>query len=365
MKAALLLWTLLAAGLEARAFPDLIRHHYVNCTACHVAPTGGGLLNPYGRSMSRELLSASGGEREIEFLHGVLPENAMPDWLLPGGDLRVIQVHTENPDRKAGRTIFMQAGFEFGVTKGPLTGVMFLGQAVNEPRDVRWVAPRYYLLWNATDQLSVRGGRFTPAFGLNIPYHTLPTRQALGFGANQERDTVETAWSGEKWNWALSGSRSASNVPVNARENLATLQINRTFLDSHRVGISVLKGSSKNGRRDGAGVQGVFGFTDKWAYMTEFDSLWTHPETGKATTGLYHFSQLIWEVKKGWQPYLMETYLKSNLSDSTSVTDSRGVGLRYYPRPHFALDLAWFKQRIGVVADRYDDMAWLLFHYYF
>lgn len=366
MKAALFFsLMILGAGFEACAFPDLIRHHYVNCTACHVAPTGGGLLNPYGRSMSREVLSASGGEREVEFLHGILPEESMPEWLLPGGDIRVLQVHTESPDRKAGRTIFMQGGFEFGVVKGPVTGVIFLGQAVPEPRDVRWVAPRYYLLVNATEQLSVRGGRFVPAFGLNIPYHTLPTRQGLGFGANQERDAAEIVWSGEQWNWAVSGSRSAPNVPVALRENLATLQVNRTFLDSHRVGFSVLKGSSKSLERDAAGVQGVFGFTEKIAYLTEFDYFWNHPVAGGATTGLSHFSQLIWEVRKGWQPYLMETYMKSNLSDSSTLMDSRGVGLRYYPRPHFEIDLAWFKQRVAIVADRYDDMAWVLAHYYF
>ena len=39
------------------AFPEMIRHGYINCNACHVSPAGGGLLTAYGRTISKELLS--------------------------------------------------------------------------------------------------------------------------------------------------------------------------------------------------------------------------------------------------------------------------------------------------------------------
>jgi hypothetical protein len=75
--------------LTARAFPDLIRHNYVNCNACHVAPTEAGTLTPYGRSLSSELLSQFGSEKESGFLHGSLGEKAIPEWLVLGGNIRV------------------------------------------------------------------------------------------------------------------------------------------------------------------------------------------------------------------------------------------------------------------------------------
>ncbi|RYZ63714.1 MAG: hypothetical protein EOP05_23120, partial [Proteobacteria bacterium] len=61
---ALLLSAVTFVGANAEAYPDLIRHNYVNCTTCHVSPTGGGAMTEYGRAMSHELLSAWGTERE-------------------------------------------------------------------------------------------------------------------------------------------------------------------------------------------------------------------------------------------------------------------------------------------------------------
>jgi len=62
------------AATVADAFPELTRHGYVSCTACHVSPNGGGAMTPYGRGLSRELLSTWGGTREAEVGHGLLPK---------------------------------------------------------------------------------------------------------------------------------------------------------------------------------------------------------------------------------------------------------------------------------------------------
>jgi hypothetical protein len=366
MKRALLAFTFsLLFSAAGEAYPDLIRHHYVNCTACHVAPTGGGVLNMYGKSMSRELLSASGGEREAEFLHGVLPEGMLKDWLVVGGDVRLLQLHKESPDRKSGTFIPMQAGIELGIVTEKISAVAFIGHPERETRRILPYSPRFYAMWTPQEQLSIRAGRFYPAFGINVPYHTLPTRQGMGFGAGQERDTLEAVWSGEIWNAAASTSDSPEIVPAAARENLQTAQVHRTFSDSHRVGASLLRGTIRTETREAIAAHAVLGFNERWAYVTEFDFQTRTPSVGGSTNGLFHFSQLIWEARKGWHFYLMEEYSKHDISDSTSLMDSYGPGLRYFPRPHFELDFLWLKKRTAQVADRYDDYAWMLFHYYF
>jgi hypothetical protein len=41
------------ATSRADAYPWMIRHEYNNCIACHVDPSGGGMLTPYGRGQSQ------------------------------------------------------------------------------------------------------------------------------------------------------------------------------------------------------------------------------------------------------------------------------------------------------------------------
>jgi len=357
------IWT----GPSAQAFPDMIRHNYVNCSACHVAPTGGGVLNAYGRSMSNEILSRWGSEREVEFLHGALPANKIPDWFNIGGDIRGIQVHRESPDKLSERFFVMQSSLELAATFRKLTAVMSIGYADPVAKAIRWtVWPRYYLLWNQLDELTIRAGRFTPVFGINVPYHTLPTRQSLGFAPGQERDTIETVWSGEFWNLAASlGHTPQGPVAANQQETLTTLQLNRTFADSYRAGLSYLKGATQDFKREALSAHALCGITEKLAYITEFTVQKLNPTNSQATTGLYHFSQILYEVSKGWNFYLMEDYEKSNLDDSRTLSNSLGPGLRIFPRPHFELDAVFLKRRVASVADRYDDFAWILMHYYF
>ena len=53
----------------ANAFPEMVRHGYTNCTACHVAANGGGILTPYGSTLSEEVLSTWHFEGEGSFLY--------------------------------------------------------------------------------------------------------------------------------------------------------------------------------------------------------------------------------------------------------------------------------------------------------
>ena len=52
-----------SASSRAAAEPIFLSRQYTRCTNCHYSPTGGGLLTPYGRSLSREELSTFGASR--------------------------------------------------------------------------------------------------------------------------------------------------------------------------------------------------------------------------------------------------------------------------------------------------------------
>ena len=106
---------------KADAFPELIRHGYVNCSACHVSPAGGGVLTPYGRGLSNEIVSRWGTEKETLPLHGLVPLEKVQDCLFLGGDLRGVQTQYENNLVKDGQWIPMQAQAEVAARAGTLT----------------------------------------------------------------------------------------------------------------------------------------------------------------------------------------------------------------------------------------------------
>ena len=89
---------LVLAGIDdASAEPIFLSKQYTRCTTCHYSPTGGGLLTPYGRSLSREEISMLGrsaadaqaadpSRGEQAFLGGMLGDALGP--LQLGVDLR-------------------------------------------------------------------------------------------------------------------------------------------------------------------------------------------------------------------------------------------------------------------------------------
>ncbi len=102
----LALVSFLAAALPLAAEPIFLSRQYAQCTNCHYSPTGGGLLTPYGRSLSREELSTFGKSpgstpknREHEFLFGALGKTLGPVSL--GIDLRPSHLEFDLPGGSA------------------------------------------------------------------------------------------------------------------------------------------------------------------------------------------------------------------------------------------------------------------------
>src|SRR5665213_1369307 len=89
----------------AMAFPEMVRHGYVNCTSCHVSPSGGGVLTPYGRQQATDLLSTWSTEKEAGPVQGLLQT---PEWLNLGGDLRTIEIYRNTPQVTSARFLNMQ-----------------------------------------------------------------------------------------------------------------------------------------------------------------------------------------------------------------------------------------------------------------
>jgi hypothetical protein len=168
---------LVAAAATAHAYPQYQLSREQTCGACHLSPTGGGLLNDYGE-LTDEDEAMWGGTGS--FLHGAVE---LPAWLRLGGDLRAAGGVTD-PGGGAGGALFpMQAELHAAALAGPVTVVADLG-VTRPPEDgsplSALLSREHYVRWNQhPDGLGwyARVGRFMPTYGLRFAEHTMYVRR--------------------------------------------------------------------------------------------------------------------------------------------------------------------------------------------
>ncbi len=169
----------IAAG-RAEAYPQFQIGRDQTCSACHISPAGGGLLNENGLNVAGTI---STWGTAPEFFYGKIPQ---PDWLDLGGDMRGAAGYFQSPfETLSGFPMQTDVyasphyqGFRLYVTAGyrpPENG--------NETATAVW-SREHYLMWQSDPGtpygLFVRVGRFMPVFGLRFAEHTDYTRQFGG-----------------------------------------------------------------------------------------------------------------------------------------------------------------------------------------
>lgn len=352
---------------SAQAFPEMTAHGYVNCTTCHLSPSGGGLLTEYGRSLSKDLLSMSSANHEEGLLHGAVKT---PSWLLAGGDVRAIQTYLNTPQTKQGEFFLMQAELAAAVkfAKWALAATFGIKGGPDEVEDRNQTYSRvHYLMYQADDTKSIRVGRFMPQYGLNEANHTIPTRDGLGFGEQKETYNVEASYLGESGDFfltAISGRPDDSSLDP---EKGFALSTSLNFWDRNKVGLSAYHGRNKSEDRWLAGIWGIFSFTKKTFLLSEFDHQWEtrlgSPES--STRGLASYQRLGYDVVQGFQIYATHQLSYLDFQNLDSRMDAYGPGFDFFPRPHLEVRAEWLKEKMMAQGSDRFDFAWLLLHYYF
>ena len=339
------------------AYPENVRHGYVNCTSCHVSPTGGGILTPYGRDLSREVLSTWGKEGEGEFLYGIIK---LPDWLLMGGDARTLYLYRDNPRVQEGMWLWMQSDVEASLSFKNLWFVGTFGKNYSGSRGI--ISRRHYINWRPREELSFRGGRFYPAFGINTPDHIIPTKRGLGWDQGDETYNVEVGWLGESFNFYATGIFGRPDFSPSKQEKGISLLGALNLGERFKVGGSYYFGHKSDEDRHILGPFGILGFTSHFFLLSEFDWQWKDTTTG-SQSGFVHYERLNYEIFQGLHLYLNHEQSYLNLNSSSSNQYSFGLGMQFFPRPHFELNLLWQKQKTPTYDD-FVDFAWVLLHFY-
>lgn len=348
------------------AFPELIRHGYVNCNNCHASPSGGGAINDYGRTFSGEGLSTWWVKGEESYLNGAVPRKAIPKWLSLGGDVRTLQLWKEDQTTQTARSIFMQGDLEAAVKAGGFTFDLSLGRFQRAAEEPRLKSRRFFAMYNFTDEVSVRVGRFTPVYGINLPDHIIATRAPLGLDEGNETYNVEFNWLTDTWNLIVTGIQGPVENPTDSQESAVAAQIAYAFHDTYKIGVNGWSGRSNLQTRQMAGLYALFGFTPELYYLGEYDWKWTNTLANSTEmTGFYTYNRFGYEAFKGFHLLATVEYWQDNLNDNLSANDRYGAGGQWFPRPHWDIQAIWSKYRMKAAGDSFADYAWAMLHYYF
>lgn len=335
---------------RAEAYPELIRHGYTSCTACHLSPNGGGLPTAYGRSLSREILSTWGTEKETGPFYGLVD---VPEPVLVGGNLRFLQTYMNNAAFESARFLTMQATAELAVNLEKWALSVSAGTNV-----------RFYAMARPTEKTSVRVGRFPIAFGINDANHSLVTRRGVGFDQGKEPYALELAFLGESTEAFATFSLGDPFDSARRLDTAVAVRVAQVLGDTYKVGVSGYYGGTLGATRAMFGPYATLGFGPHAFLLAELDAVRAKSAAGVSTWGIAQSLRLSYEWFQGFHTYLLQELQKSNFDDPNSEDLALGGGLQWFPRPHLELMALYQKRRMKRVAPDFGDYAWLQLHYY-
>lgn len=367
MRRPLLGVALLLISIQSYGFVENVTHGYVNCLACHVSPSGGGLLNDYGRSLSRDLMSTWGWNNSENPLFGASKNT---DRLKLGGDFRTIQTYLENSDIKQGKSFIMQSNIELGLRFSKVQWVGTLGTQegpLGTPNKGHFLSERHYALWDVAEGIALRAGKFRLNFGLNDANHTRATKQPLGFGSNSETYILEFSKFTETDEVFVSADFGRIDIPRSpSKESSISFSYAKYTSENSKVGTSFLFGESSSSRRSLLGVYGVGSLLENFIMKGEVDYQQSFAVTlpNERKDLVSSVISIGYQATKGLLPYFVAEHLQQDLADNSTEQSSAGLGIQWLPIPHVEMQAEYKKQNSGSAQRGQSDSGWILFHFY-
>ncbi len=308
-----------------QAFPEMGRFGYSSCQSCHVSPTGSGVLSGYGKSVADDFLGTWSYTGASQNLLGLADT---PAWLDIGGDTRTIRLQIEaGQDRIPPRTFLMQSDLEIALHAGPRItvagtyGYYGIPLPVNLLEEVKAESRRHYVLVKPYNWISIRAGKFFPAYGLMVADHTVNIRAGLFWPQGSESLNTEIGlW--QEWGEVVATHSIAD--PLSGKQASDTLRASIYLGKSYQVGVS---GHSTEGASS-FGLFTIAGITKKLFILAEADYKTT------ADTGVYQ----LWGTG-GLELFKSFIVLVNGFAtvQETSKTLGFGYGFQWFPFPHFEL----------------------------
>jgi hypothetical protein len=362
----------------ALAFPEMVAHGYTHCTACHTNVAGGGTLSEYGRNLSRELLSQKtlngkeAPEGDEKFLWGTAQ---LPNWLKLSGDIRTLQLLSESSVASRARFMIMQVDLDADLDLTPwLHSFVSVGRIeprVDQPEAKDFVSiPRAGFDFalspeDSSDRWNLRLGRFLPVYGIAFAEHTLVSRRLLDFGPGQERYGAELSWLSEHASVAATFIALQANGNQNRKERGGILQYSHSLGEKAKFNLSYYQSLREaspgvDTTRQVFGASVITRLPRDWYAMLEID----RPKDATSKWGLIEVLKVGNEIFQGLHAIGIQEYSNTDFEQANPRFESYGVGVEWYPRPHWDFSGIFRRERNTAIRDEFDNVVWLIGHFY-
>lgn len=367
-----LVFFILTLSNEIWAYPELIRHGYVSCAACHVTSQGGGLLNSYGKELSKELLSRNDSPFRDANQEKRLLEIKSPDWLQMGGQTRFLQTFSESSVASKGRFMVMQVEFEsLARWSEEVSFYSSVGRFEATKPEAEWkdfvYLPELWIRYQKNEgprTWGLRAGRFYPVYGLWLSEHTLVNRKYLGLNPGEERLAIELSYLNENFQLFVTGLQARAQNGRMDPEKGYTAQLSRVYGSKSRVGVNLyrskLEQSGNEVEKSHEGLFALVGWTEKLAMLFQIDQI--HNSDGKI--GALDLLKFSWEAAQGVEVSFTQEYYNTDTQRSDPRFEAYGVGVQYFPFPNFDFYAAFREQKDSSQLNEFQKVVWLIGHFY-
>lgn len=342
---------LASAATRARAEPIFLARQYTRCTTCHFSPTGGGLLTPYGRSLSREELSTTGkshaspGNGSAPATGWDLSENRFGP-VSAGIELRPAHLDVRFEGGSQTRDFFMTADLIAAYRANEWT---VYGEVGRQPRPegTKIDSYEYWVAHQPERGVGVRIGRFLPAYGVGLADHTAFTRAPLGFDVYDQVYGLELSHTGDRHLLQLTAAPGRADSILHDDGRRAFTSTGRLQIDLGTRSVLVVsglyRGASRVDARNGAGGL-AFGFapTPRLSTWTEMDAQVQQGATGAPAYTLLNETGL--EVYRGvWLKFSPQ--LRTELGNTAGGVFRLAFEANLLPRTRWNVDLSFYRDR--------------------
>jgi hypothetical protein len=319
----LLVLAVLGLAPAAHGLPTMIRLGYPNCTACHIAPQGAGLLNPYGRGID-QAQSLVGGEYtplQADWARFINANGRITQ------DLRtVMQQQDVSTEGRPGTQVFRARFLYRNATElggGLRLTVTLTGENQNALRPALTYDPpgnsaslfvnTALLSYRPSKMLEVSVGRDQLPTGINIADLSMFIRSRNRLGYYDAPTQAKVFWFGHRYLVTPYAYGPGGNERTGQHESGGGVLAEYDLLGHGRTvaGVNLLRGTAGAADRVLVGPYTRLGF-GKWGILAEHDITNRTLKTGTLASFLQStsYGQLFWAVREWFVPSLIAERLR-------------------------------------------------------